>query len=581
LEEWVLSSADLEKIQELDQTKKYRSSKIPSTLTAMTENLTDGKVFIRAVYGLPGHQILSRFATPDEDLTHQTKEMADWDKANNQGVIFAEIIDWPGAENVANFNSRNIYTEYVIPLEFPLSGWPKEKQIFLSDLLVSVSYGKVRLRSKSLNKEIIPLMSSAYNYIGESNPYLKFLGLIATQDNFRRTSWHWGELREFPYLPRVRFGNVILSPRQWRLSKQIVYELTKTNSTLFSFRDTLKSCGIPEIFFIVTHTDQRLRINSTIDEILFSCLDLIKKNHDFYFEEILGLDHTEFLIPFKNLQPQKQDPYLHLEQKDFIESKVHHVGGDCVYAKFYANSRAMDPLLSEELSKFLNDQKKKKTLRYWFFLKYKDPSSHLRVRFFLRSPNLLKEFLKDLYRLEVDLYRKRTIWNFQLETYKRDYDGGEKNDWKLFDTFSFKDSERHLELLTHGNFLKWDSTEKWLYVIKLAHEVLHLSAPSLKQKLEASKKLRCAYETMGFKATAEQKERFLVLWREEKETIKKSLKVQNQVSYFRGIENKDHLLSPQRLFHLSLNRTMTDIKYFEEDQIYALLYKAYMELSHS
>jgi thiopeptide-type bacteriocin biosynthesis protein len=591
MEEWNLSAMDIEKIEAFDKNGTYRSAKLPSSVSAMVEIQPDGNIHLKSLMGLPGHQYFSRFAGADDELWQHTQYIQNWNQKQNENVIFAEIIDWPETTNVATFNSRKILTNYIIPLEHLHQNWPLEKQILLKDLVVSVQYGRVRIRCKRLNVEIIPLLSTAYIYPLDKNPFFKFLAAVATQDNFNHLGWKWGNLRSLPYLPRVKYGNVILSTRQWRLSKEIITELTTAKDKLKTFREVSEDLNLPETFFAVFSTDQRLFINSGNNLMLATFLEALGANNSLafdYIEEILGTENYEYLIPFKNTQRQPQDSFQKLELDSKKVSPILHIGDECAYFKMYTNTVFMDELLATDVQKFVRKVSKKYQIKYWFFIKYADPSPHLRIRIFLRSKDDWSELIKDINQFERSLFASKKIWNFQIETYRRDVekDGNEKDNWRSFNLVSCLDSERVLELHQKSNFKQWSGEAKTLYAIQLAHGYLQLNYSNLEERILATKDLRMAYHTMGFPTSAKDRERFIKLWREQKLHIVSICEgnvtdatAKHLDAYFKKITTiykNSSRINSQKLLHLALNRTFTGIKYSEEDQIYGLLYKAYL-----
>lgn len=593
-EEWPLTESDLQRIIKLDTKTRYRSAKMPSSISAKVELLSNGRVFLKGLQGRPSFQTFSRLAAPDEDFSRKVYDIMTWEKEQNPNVIFAEIVDVPNSARIANFNSRRIYTEFVIPLEASLGTWPNEKVIALSDLFVSVSYGRVRLRSKRLNKEVIPLLSTAYNFTDDPNPFLRILSQLATQDHFRFSSWKWGELNQLPYLPRVRYGNVVLSSRRWKFSKDEIEALKRSKDPVRSFHELKSKHGLPEEFHWTKNSDQKLLIDTKHGEILLAFIDdllNLKQTESTFFEEALSPDGFEYVIPLKNLTPVKQDPFAHLDGSiDSSKGKrIHHIGGDVVYLKLFTNSKNLDQLLADEVHPFLEDLQKKKIIKYAFFIKYSTPSPHVRLRLFLSTAKLWKEFIPKLQTWEKNVFESKMVWNLQIEPYQRDMDGHEQDNWKTFDYVSSKDSSRVLALLRKDKFSTKPSSEKLLYALELVHLYLSLVLETVDEKILLTEKLRASYSSMGYPASDKIRENYLSFWKAHRPQILGFLSPGHEPdpdlqTFFRDLKRKlsegTSILRIQRLIHLALNRTLTDLKYEDEDELYGLLYRAYLELKH-
>ena len=109
---------------------------------------------------------------------------------------------------------RPSFRKYEIPI-LTFSGVDDEHTISLSDLMISVKDGRILLRSKKLNKEVVPRNTNAHNYSTDTIPYYHFLCDLQHQDSTLRLNWDWGMLREFKFLPRVKYGKTILSKAQY------------------------------------------------------------------------------------------------------------------------------------------------------------------------------------------------------------------------------------------------------------------------------------------------------------------------------------------------------------------------------
>ena len=88
----------------------------------------------------------------------------------------------------------------------------------MSDLFISVRNGQICLRSKKLNKDIIPRLTNAHNYRNTSMPVYLFLCDMQMQYGRDNLYFNWGFLyNELTFFPRVRYRNTILSLAAWRI----------------------------------------------------------------------------------------------------------------------------------------------------------------------------------------------------------------------------------------------------------------------------------------------------------------------------------------------------------------------------
>src|ERR1044072_2627255 len=106
-------------------------------------------------------------------------------------------------------------------------------QIPVADLIVSIQpYNTVVLRSKRLNKRGIPRLSTAHNYRAGGLPIYKFLCDLQFQQLNTGLGWHWDHLGNEPFLPRVRYGKIVLSKCTWVLQKKDYPELNQKKESI-------------------------------------------------------------------------------------------------------------------------------------------------------------------------------------------------------------------------------------------------------------------------------------------------------------------------------------------------------------
>src|SRR5206468_772651 len=135
----------------------------------------------------------------------------------------AEIVHLP-EERIGNLLQRPRLREHEIPY-LGCSGAPVEQQIPIRDLLLSVRGDRVILRSRSLDKEVIPRLSTAHHFGDGKNLRLyQFLCALQSQ-GIGSLGFGWGPLESAPYLPRLVSGRWIVARARWRLDAAEIDEL--------------------------------------------------------------------------------------------------------------------------------------------------------------------------------------------------------------------------------------------------------------------------------------------------------------------------------------------------------------------
>jgi hypothetical protein len=110
--------------------------------------------------GSCGANLLARFCHTNEKIEQLVKEIAAKEQELMPDVLLAEIGHLPESR-VGNILSRPHIREYEI-LYLSNSDLPEERKIAVSDLILSFRQGRLKLRSKRLNKEIIPRLTNGF-----------------------------------------------------------------------------------------------------------------------------------------------------------------------------------------------------------------------------------------------------------------------------------------------------------------------------------------------------------------------------------------------------------------------------------
>ena len=288
---------------------------LPLTISAMCRILKDEEngreLYIKTAGGSSAANLLGRFCHADKEIEKHVLAITHQEEQLNPNVIFAEVAHLPESRT-GNILLRPVLRSYEIPY-LAKSGVEKEGQIELSDLMISVRNGKILLRSKRLNKEIIPRLSSAHNFSFHAMPVYHFLCSMQTQNGRGGVAFSWGTLaNEHNWLPRVKYKNVILSPARWRIKRDEIKSLIETKEdrflvdSIFAWRQTLQ---MPQ-YMALDDGDNELFVDLENALSIRTLFSVIKKRTFFLLEEFIfnpdtavvkgeeGVFTNEFIISF-------------------------------------------------------------------------------------------------------------------------------------------------------------------------------------------------------------------------------------------------------------------------------------------
>jgi hypothetical protein len=209
----------------------------PSTIFCLIEvikNCNDELlIYLKHCSGVCAANLLSRFYHINHELNHFIKDIVDKEKELNSDVILAEIVHLP-EYRVGNILFKPHMRDYEI-VYMGNSDIVPERKIHVSDLMLSIRDNRLYLRSKKMNKEIVPRLTSAHNY-QNGLPMYKFLCDMQMQFDRVDFSFNIGKA-EYSFYPRIRYNKIILSPMTWVIDvleiksfleiindKQLIYE---------------------------------------------------------------------------------------------------------------------------------------------------------------------------------------------------------------------------------------------------------------------------------------------------------------------------------------------------------------------
>lgn len=239
---------------------------LPQTLYAIFELINNDNnetlLKLEGFSGDCGANLLTRFAHTNEKIDTLVEEIINKEEELIPNAILAEIVYLPDFRT-GNILFRPKKRKYeLIYLSF--SDALPDQKIMVSDLILSVRNGRLVLRSKTLNKEIIPRLTSAHNYSLDQSPVFSFLCDMQQTSNKKSLAFHWGSLEnEFSFYPRVRYKNIILSSAYWMIDVEDMRELFHINNYDKLVEKTGQwrtQKGLPEEF-LLTDGDKELYVN--------------------------------------------------------------------------------------------------------------------------------------------------------------------------------------------------------------------------------------------------------------------------------------------------------------------------------
>jgi thiopeptide-type bacteriocin biosynthesis protein len=418
------------------------------------------QVLLDAATGPSGARLLGRFCHADQELQRHVEQHLRAEEALRPHALFAEVVHLPEGR-MGNVLARPVLRAYEIPY-LGQAGVPADRQIPITDLLVSIRGEDIVLRSARLGRRVVPRLTSAHNFYMSQGIY-RFLGFLQHNGVAAALAWDWGPLREAPFLPRVVSGRLVLCRATWRLARDELRPLGdgRGAARFRAVQDWRVARHLPR-WVCLADEDNELPID--LDNMLAvdTFTELVKgREHAVLVELFPGPDQLcargpegrfvhELVVPFIRLPHHPATPPPH----HLTTSSPHHPfrrsfppGSEWLYAKLYTGPATVDQVLRDVVRPLVEDALATGAVDRWFFIRYGDPDWHLRLRFHGEPARLHGEVLPALHAVAAPALADGRLWRLQLDTYEREVEryGGPEG-IALAERLFYADSEAVLAL---------------------------------------------------------------------------------------------------------------------------------------
>jgi lantibiotic biosynthesis protein len=443
-----------------------------STMVRIASPANQPQILFEGASGPSGARILGRFCHASPEIDAMVRAHHAIEEAVRPDAIYAEIVHL-NEGRIGNILCRPVLRTHEIVF-LGTSGAPRDHQITLDDLLVTVRGDRIVLLSRRLGREVLPRLTTAHNFRLRSLAVYRFLCALAGQD-CDTIGWSWGALGSAPFLPRVTLGRIVLDRATWNLDAKDLAPITaavraankpkgdraEIANAVAALREARR---LPRLLAIAAadnelpiDLDNPLLVEAFADELsgaqgaqlveLFPTPDrLIVHGPEGSFANEIVLTYTRQ----RAAQPAYEPPRAPAVRRDFAP------GSEWLYAKIYCGEGTVDRVLRDAVAPVVRAHAGR-----WFFIRYHDPDPHVRVRFHGEPEALRTGVLPALERAVAPLAEVGAVRKLVLDTYTRELEryGGDRG-IELFEDVFWHDSEAVLgivELLDGdaGGIARW------------------------------------------------------------------------------------------------------------------------------
>ncbi|MBS1663683.1 MAG: lantibiotic dehydratase [Bacteroidetes bacterium] len=431
--DWLLAGGDGIVIREEELAKFEKHVlplRLPGNISLMGSLLgEDGKLDaehftfdLAGFMGSSGGNLLGRFAQGDAGIGDFVKDILKLEEREHPEVVYAEIAHLP-QPRLGNILLRPVLREYEIPY-VGFSGADADHQLPIDDLFVSIRNNEVVLRSRKLNKRVLPRLTTAHNFSSRSLPVYKFLCDLQFQGLAMSNVWDWGNLSVLNHLPRVSYKNLIIHKAVWKIREEDLVDAPTSAWVRERFKlpprvvykegdnELLIDFDRPEGMELFLHYIRRYK-NISLEEFLFTEENSVVRDVD-------GAPYTnELIIPV-----HREAAGVSMDLAAPAETTVQRVFlpySEWLYFKVYAGTKTIEHLLSSVISPLVEESLEQGLFERFFFLRFRDEAGgHLRIRFFNQDKDRQWAIAQKLAQALQPWVDNGAIDRVMLDTYKRE-----------------------------------------------------------------------------------------------------------------------------------------------------------------
>ncbi|MDJ1470245.1 lantibiotic dehydratase [Xanthocytophaga flava] len=530
-----IQSEEIQSFMKAQEPKLASSLYVMGSIYASTAEDVDNGNFLIDYYTTTGPSaanLLGRFCHLDDTLTESIKKILLEEEETNSEAVFAEIVHINQAR-VGNISKRPILRKYEIPI-LTQPGVDQNHTISLDDLLIMVRNNRVILWSRSLNKQVIPRLSTAHNYTILALPIYHFLCDLQYQDTIKNLEWNWGVLSQVPFLPRVQFGTIVLSKARWHFSEASLNQFAQTleSGDLVAFQ---QQYNLPR-WITVIEGDNQIPIdlhNQLSCQVLEGFIKLEKtltveecltNQENVWIKGAKGSFTNEFIIPLSYKKPATYpvDSSIYTQNNNTLKiQRRFDIGSEWLYLKIFCGVKTADDILTQLIKPLAQDWLDRAVIDKWFFIRYTEHGHHLRIRFHgtgLFYSILLQEFAQAI----ASYSQSGLIRSIQTDTYQRELERYRAENITESESIFFYDSRAVVNILDmldeeNSNMIRWQ------LAIYGVDRLLNDFQLNVNQKKELMDHLQLVYKKEFKIETSEKRKQLARKYRAEKKPIENIL----------------------------------------------------------
>ncbi|MET8011325.1 lantibiotic dehydratase [Streptomyces sp. NPDC005271] len=269
---------------------------------------------------------------------------------------------------------------------------PRDTVLTPEDLAVGCDGRRMYLAVPERGHRVEAIGMHALNPRTHTPPLVRFLTELSRAQCAQVTVFDWGAALAMPFLPRLRYGRIVLAPARWRLdASELPGRVRPREEWDAALADWRAQRRLPRRVHLV-EDDRRLFLD--LDEashrtLLRQHLDrtrlavLVEAPEPEAYGWCGGRAH-EVVVPLRATRPPTWPPLPAPSRARVLSAPQMQMpaASSVLLAALYGDPRRQDILLSRHLPGLLEQLGNPP----WWFIRFRDPDQHLRVRIALPDP---------------------------------------------------------------------------------------------------------------------------------------------------------------------------------------------------
>jgi len=294
----------------------------------------------------------------------------------------------------------------------------------LEDLAVTADVTRLYLMSLATGRPVEPTVMNAVDLANFTHPLARLLCELPRARAAAFGPFTWGAASRLPFLPGVRYGRTVLAPPTWRIEGAELAgpeaSFAQWTASLAAWRRRFRLPGTIDL----GDDDRllRLELDHNADAALLRA-ELHRSGHATLREApgptaygwFDGRAH-EITLALASARPPGPPRSGVRTRAVVVEHDHGHLPGasTCAYLKLYGHPDRVPEILTSHLSRLWDGWDSPPE---WWFVRYRDPLDHLRLRFRLPHPEAFGQVCARVGAWAANLRRRGLLGQVQWDTY--------------------------------------------------------------------------------------------------------------------------------------------------------------------